>query len=398
MNVLLHCSDRLGAAIEQRLVGAGCHVTTRGRDGSDSVPLDGPDLVSASVLVLAADDDAGNVDLALTARRLRSDLPLVVRVFEEALAAYVRKSLDGVTILSMARLAAPAFGDATLRAIAGRETRRQDSLPSAPKAQSDRSLRRRSGQARLDSVVLAAILFAMVAIVLTFTVIFANALDLPFLDALYFVSTTVTTVGYGDIALRDASSWVKLVGIVMMFAGAAFIALLFGLFTDWVVSRRLDIVAGRVRVRGSGHIVIAGGGNIGVRVADRLRESDRRVVIIERNADNKNIEALRANGHHVILADAAQDATLGLAKVEDSAAMLCLTDSDAVNFQIALLIRARSADVPIIIKVVSPELSAHVSEHGDAVAISPIAIAAEEFAKAILGAGGAGRHGGYAMG
>ena len=398
MNVLLHCSDRLGTAIEQRLVGAGCHVTTRGRNGSDSVPLDGPALVSASVLVLAADDDAGNVDLALTARRLRSDLPLVVRVFEEALAAYVRKSLDGVTILSMARLAAPAFGDATLRAIAGRETRRQDSLPSPPKAQSDRSLRRRSGQARLDSVVLAAILFAMVAIVLTFTVIFANALDLPFLDALYFVSTTVTTVGYGDIAHRDASPWVKLVGIVMMFAGAAFIALLFGLFTDWVVSRRLDIVAGRVRVRGSGHIVIAGGGNIGVRVADRLRESDRRVVIIERNADNKNIEALRANGHHVILADAAQDATLGLAKVEDAAAMLCLTDSDAVNFQIALLIRARSADVPIIIKVVSPELSAHVSEHGDAVAISPIAIAAEEFAKAILGAGGTGRHGGYAMG
>ena len=398
MNVLLHCSDRLGTAIEQRLVGAGCHVTTRGRNGSDSVPLDGPALVSASVLVLAADDDAGNVDLALTARRLRSDLPLVVRVFEEALAAYVRKSLDGVTILSMARLAAPAFGDATLRAIAGRETRRQDSLPSAPTAKSDRSLRRRSGQTRLDSVLLAAILFAMVAIVLTFTVIFANALDLPFLDALYFVSTTVTTVGYGDIALRDASPWVKLVGIVMMFAGAAFIALLFGLFTDWVVSRRLDIVAGRVRVRGSGHIVIAGGGNIGVRVADRLRESDRRVVIIERNADNKNIEALRANGHHVILADAAQDATLGLAKVEDSAAMLCLTDSDAVNFQIALLIRERSADVPIIIKVVSPELSAHVSEHGDAVAISPIAIAAEEFAKAILGAGGTGRHGGYAMG
>jgi voltage-gated potassium channel Kch len=398
MNVLLHCSDRLGTAIEQRLAGAGCQVTTRGRDGDGSVPLDERALGSASVLVLAADDDAGNVDLALTARRMRSDLPLVVRVFEEALAAYVRKSLEGVTILSMARLAAPAFGDATLRAIAGRQPRRQDSPPSAPKAHPDRPLPRRSGQARLDSVVLAAILFAMVAVVLTFTVIFANALDLPFLDALYFVSTTVTTVGYGDIALRDASTWVKLVGIVMMFAGAAFIALLFGLFTDWVVSRRLEIVAGRVRVRGSGHIVIAGGGNIGVRVADRLRESDRRVVIIERNADNKNIEALRANGHHVILADAAQDATLGMAKVEDSAAMLCLTDSDAVNFQIALLIRARSADVPIIIKVVSPELSAHVSEHGDAVAISPIAIAAEEFTKAILTAGGTGRHGGYAMG
>ena len=122
------------------------------------------------------------------------------------------------------------------------------------------------------------------------------------------------------------------------------------------------------------------------------------MVVIERNADNKNIEPLRANGHHVILADAARDATLSLAKVEDSAAMLCLTDSDAVNFQIALLVRAQSTDVPIMIRVVSPELSAHVSEHGHAVAISPIAIAAEEFATAALTAGGMERRGGPATG
>jgi voltage-gated potassium channel Kch len=407
-NVLLYGSDRLGIAIEQRLAAAGCQVTKRALDGARSIELDEPALRSTSVLVLAADDDAGNVDLALTARSMRSDLPLVVRVFDEALAAYLRKSLDGVTILSMSALAAPAFGEATLRAIADRETRRPDTVSSASKSESPSrrplrlrsgwALRLRSGHADFGRVLLTAILFAMVAIVLTFTVFFANALDLSYVDAMYFVMTTVTTVGYGDIALRDASTPVKIVGMVMMFAGAAFIALLFGLFTDWVVSRRLEIVAGRVRVRGNGHIVIAGSGNVGVRVADGLREKDHRVVIIERNADNKNVEALRSNGHHVILADAARAATLSLAKVEDSAAMLCLTDSDAVNFQIALLIRARSTDVPIIIKVVSPELSTHVSEHGHAVAISPIAIAAEAFAKAALSASGMGRPGGHAMG
>jgi voltage-gated potassium channel Kch len=397
-NVLLYGSDRLGMAIEQRLTAAGCQVTKRAPDGA--IELDGPALRSTSVLVLAANDDAGNVDLALTARRLRSDLPLVARVFDEALAAYLRKSLDGVTILSMSALAAPAFSEATLRAIADRETRRPHTVSSASEsvAPSRRSLRLRSGHADYDRVLPAAILFAMVAIVLTFTVFFANALDLSFVDAMYFVMTTVTTVGYGDIALRAASTPVKIVGMVMMFAGAAFIALLFGLFTDWVVSRRLEIVAGRVRVRGNGHIVIAGSGNVGVRVADGLREKHQRVVIIERNADNKNVEALRSNGHHVILADAARAATLSLAKVEDSAAMLCLTDSDAVNFQIALLIRARTPDVPIIIKVVSPELSTHVSEHGHAVAISPIAIAAEAFAKAALSASGMGRPGGHVMG
>jgi voltage-gated potassium channel Kch len=392
LNVLLYGSDRLGTAIEHRLAAAGCQVTKRGPDGGHAFALDERALRSTSVLVLAADDDAGNVDLALTARRMRSDLPLVVRVFDGALAAYLRKNLEGVTILSMSALAAPAFGEATLRAIADRRTRHPNGVPPASKSIA------RSAKPGLDRVLLAAILFAMAAIVLTFTLFFANALDLSYVDAMYFVMTTVTTVGYGDIALRDASTPVKIVGMVMMFAGAAFIALLFGLFTDWVVSRRLEIAAGRVRVRGNGHIVIAGSGNVGVRVADGLREQDHRVVIIERNADNKNIEALRSNGHHVILADAARAATLSLAKVEDSAAMLCLTDSDAVNFQIALLIRARSADVPIIIKVVSPELSTHVSEHGHAVAISPIAIAAEEFAKAALSASGTGRSGGHALG
>jgi voltage-gated potassium channel Kch len=402
-HVLLHASDRLGIAIEQRLVAAGCQVTKRVADRAHSTELDERALRSASVLVLAADDDAGNVDLALTARRMRLDLPLVVRVFEEALAAYLRTSLDGVTILSMSALAAPAFGDATLRAIADRETRRSDAVPSAsksaarPRLRSGQALRLRSGQAGFDRVLLAAIV-VIVALVVIFTVFFANALDLAYIDALYFVSTTVTTVGYGDIALRDASNAVKIVGMVLMFAGAAFIALLFGLFTDWVVGRRLEMVAGRVRVRGSGHIVIAGGGNIGVRVADRLREEDRRVVIIERNADNKNIEPLRSNGHHVILADAARDATLRLAHVEGSAAMLCLTDSDAVNFQIALLVRAQNTDVPVIIRVVSPELSAHVSEQGRAVAVSPIAIAAEAFAKAALSAGGRGTRGADVMG
>ena len=127
---------------------------------------------------------------------------------------------------------------------------------------------------------------------------------------------------------------------------------------------------------------------MGFRVAGLLREKGYRVVIIERDAESKNVEALRSADHHVIIADAARSDTLDLANIEDAVAVLALTDSDAVNFQITLLVRARSARSPIIIRVVSPELSAHVSEHGDAVAISPIAIAAEKFATAALYAGG----------
>jgi len=372
-NVLLHGSDRLAIAIEQRLIRAGHQVTRLHPDLNHSAELTAHILQSASVLVIAADDDPGNVDLALTARRLRTDLPLVVRLFDEALAAYLQQTLQSLTILSMSALAAPAFVETTVQAIADRKLRGPVNQPGKRKKES--ALRRFR---RPDRVLISA-MGGLFAILVFFTVFFANALQLSYLNALYFVFTTITTVGYGDIALRDAPDAVKIAGIVLMFSGAAFLAVLFGLFTDWVVSRRLDIIRGRMWVRGDGHVVIAGSGNIGFRVAQGLRERGHRVVIIERDPDNKNVEALRSSGHHVILADAARADTLRLAKVEDCAAVVCLTDSDAVNFQIALLVRSKSKDVPVVMRVVSPELSAHVSEHGNAVAISPIAIASEEF-------------------
>src|SRR5438046_77652 len=77
----------------------------------------------AAVGGLAADHDARNVHLARKVRRLRDDLPIVARVFDDALAGYLQKTVAGVTILSMSALAAPAFGDATLHAIADREAR-----------------------------------------------------------------------------------------------------------------------------------------------------------------------------------------------------------------------------------------------------------------------------------
>jgi Trk K+ transport system NAD-binding subunit len=371
-HIVLCGDDRLSSAIEKRLVQAGCSIARLLRDEAFEIPEGS--LEGASTLVIASNDDPGNVDLALTARRLRPDLPIVVRLFDDALVAHIRDTLGATTILSMSALVAPAFADATLRAIATRETRQVTARP------------RRSVPARvvrLDRVVVSAIA-GLVLILGFFTVFFAHALRLSYIDAMYFVWTTVTTVGYGDIALRESSTAVKVAGMVLMFAGAAFLAILFGLFTDRVVARRLEILSGRVSVRGSGHIVIAGGGNIGLRVAARLRERGERIVVVERDADNRNVEALRSAGHHVILADAARPDILQLARTDDAAAILCLTDSDAINFQIALLVRASNASVPLVMRVVSPDLSAHVSERGGAIAISPIAIASEEFASAAM--------------
>jgi voltage-gated potassium channel Kch len=370
--VLLAGDGRLAGAIAQRLEEAGAAVERVSLAGEAETAA-AARLAGASSLVLAADDDAGNVDLALWARRVRPDLPLVVRVFDEGLAEYLAGTVESLTILSMSQLAAPAFAEAALGAVAA--------APGGERAKASpaRGLWRRLAP---DRVLLAA-LVGLVLVVVPSTVYFGRVLDLRPIDALYFVWTTVMTVGYGDISLAKAPDGAKLVGMLLMLAGAAFVATLFAFLTGWVVTRRLDVLRGLVHARGRGHVVVAGAGNLGFRVARLLAAKGRRVVVIERNPDGRNVAALRAAGHHVIVADATGEEVLDLAGVDRAAAVLALTDSDAVNLQVALSVRGRGAGTPVVMRVFSPELSAHVSARGDGIALSPVAVAAEAFAGAV---------------
>src|SRR4029077_5982826 len=100
------------------------------------------------------------------------------------------------------------------------------------------------------------------------TAFFTKTLGLRVLDAVYFVWTTIMTVGYGDITLHGAPDGAKLVGMVLMLVGAAFMAVLFAFFTSWVMTQRRDALKGLVPVRWRGHVILAGGGHMGIGVAD----------------------------------------------------------------------------------------------------------------------------------
>jgi len=388
-------AEPLGLAIVERLVAAGARVTVLAaaaelarygheleRTGAPAVigsatapgELLAAGLAEADVLVLATDSDAENVDAALTARRLRPKVRLVVRVFDRRLADYLRGTLEHIEVMSMALASAPVFADLALRALA--ETA-GGTAPAAPRR------RRPPLSLRVDRV-LVALTAAPLLLVIPFTAYFAHALNLRTIDALYFVWTTMLTVGYGDISLREASDAAKLVGMGLMFVGAALIAVLYAILTGWVVARRQDVRRGRVPVRGRGHVVIIGAGNVGLTVARLLGARGHRIVLVERDEDNRRISELRAEGHQVIVADAALDETLDLAAVDRAAGVVALTDSDATNLHVALAVRRRRADVRVVVRLLSRELSAHVMERGDAFAASSVDIGGAAFATAAL--------------
>jgi voltage-gated potassium channel Kch len=280
-----------------------------------------------------------------------------------------------LTILSVSGVASPRFAELAAKV----------ALPpgAASDAGSDRRRATTSLRRQIDPILVR--LAVVTSLVVVFSVwFFARALGLSPFDAFYFVVESITNTGFGDIPMGAADTASKLLTVALMIGGSGLLAIVYALMTGWFVARRLEVLQGRVPERGRDHVVIAGAGNVGFRVAQLLAESGRRVVVIERQGESRNAAQLRAEGHHVIVGDAALDETLGLAAVDRASAVMALTDSDAINLRMALAVREHGGDVPVVLRLISPELSEHLHGKRGITTVSPIAVASEHIAAAAV--------------
>jgi Trk K+ transport system NAD-binding subunit len=71
-------------------------------------------LLEARALIAATDRDLANVEIMMDARRVRPDLPIVVRLFDQHLAHQLETTFDIRRALAMSALAAPSFAAAAL--------------------------------------------------------------------------------------------------------------------------------------------------------------------------------------------------------------------------------------------------------------------------------------------
>jgi Trk K+ transport system NAD-binding subunit len=228
------------------------------------------------------------------------------------------------------------------------------------------------------------------------SVITANghAAQFGWLQALYFTSTIVATVGFGDYSFAQEPAWMTAYGIFLIFVGAAAVATLYALVTNFIVTSRLEQAFGQQRAtRARNHVIVVGLGAMGIRVVEGLLAVGREVVIVERDPSNRYMARARSLGVPVVVGDATTRTVLNQAGLAYATAVAAMTSSDLANVETALVARSMSAEheertapLRVVVRVFDTALAGQVERRFSIHAVrSTSALAAPWFVGAALG-------------
>ncbi len=133
-----------------------------------------------------------------------------------------------------------------------------------------------------------------------------------------------------------------------------------------------------------GHVVVCGAGRVGYRVALQLRELKKPVMIIEHRADAHFVSTLRDLNVPVLIDDIRNPLALKRLNLQDAEAIICATNDDLANLNVALDARKANPSLRIVLRLFDDDLVERVRENFRAEAHSTSALAAPAFALTAL--------------
>lgn len=385
-------------------------------------------LHQARSLALMHRDDVGNLHAALRAQEFNSELRMVVRMDNAGLSERVHELFADCTALSDAITAAPAFVAAALDrpapvrlpgiptlVVAPRREIAQDRvlctlatdlhrsggpllLPDTdlpddlvlattnrpvpdPVARRHRlrELFRDGVRVRRSLAIVVAVLLGLIAIGVALRKL---VLHQPLGFALY--DSVMTVAGAGDPD-PDISPLEQTIQVVTMICGVSLTPAITAALVDLVVRARLAAATWSPAVPRSGHVVVAGLGDVGYRVLRQLSDMGERVVAIESDERVPGVAFARRRGIPLIIGDATRDETLERANVATCRALVPITNDDVTNLEIGLNARAGRSDLKVVLRLFSADLAARVERNlGITTSRSVGYLAAPKFAAALV--------------
>jgi Trk K+ transport system NAD-binding subunit len=380
------------------------------------------DLGGARGLALLAQDDLGNFHAALRAQEINPDLRLVISIFNTGLGSRIRTFFADCAVLSESAMAAPAFvaaalgepapshvrlsgrtlyvarredvsaADVVCGLAAGPDASRPDLQPAAqasglvlavasgtprnPLARTRRRPLRTAGALLRRRIGL--VFLGLICVLVAGFALLATTRGTSWGDALYL---TVLDAAGTAAPGQGLPLGVKVAQFLLTFDGLAVLPLI----TAVVVGARLTGSATGAERPVSDHVIVAGLGNVGTRVAGLLHDLGVDVVCVDKSETAAGLDMARRLGLRVVIGETHREETLRAAGITSCQALVSVTNSDIVNLETALHARALAEDLRIIVRLYDDDLARRVQETiGNTVSRSVSYLAAPVFAAAIL--------------
>jgi Trk K+ transport system NAD-binding subunit len=170
--------------------------------------------------------------------------------------------------------------------------------------------------------------------------------------------------------------------VLLGIMGTLLTAIVYALLTDRLLTARFNLLARRTRAPVSGHVIIAGLGATGERVASLLEQLDRPALGIEDAQPGQHTPERLP----VIRGSATQASTLQEAHLENAHGLVAVTSNELQNVQIALKVATLNPRCRLAVRIFDPRLADNVSSVlPDARILCITQLAATAYAAAALG-------------
>lgn len=206
-----------------------------------------------------------------------------------------------------------------------------------------------------------------------------------FMEALYMALTTITTIGYGEVAPLGYAG--RIFNMFYIVIGVATLLITLGALTQALIELELSGYFQNRRRRRmidnlKSHFLICGYGRVGRSAAAELKKSGVSILIVDRN-EEKVERALHA-GFLAVAADSTRDEVLRDVGIERARGLIATLGTDADNTYLILSAKALNPMIPISTRVNEEESERKLRRAGADVVFAPYTITGQRLSQSLL--------------
>ncbi|MCY3413660.1 MAG: NAD-binding protein [Candidatus Heimdallarchaeota archaeon] len=178
------------------------------------------------------------------------------------------------------------------------------------------------------------------------TIVFKYVENTTWLNAVYYIVVTITTVGYGDLVATQPIT--KVITIILIVTGISFIGLASQYLVDRIIRLQLDsqLTLPTKPLGYKNHIVIGGYGAKGRRLAQLFIDRQiKKVVVVEKNASRSSVSINRKV--EVISGDITKPNVLKILNIDQAQGLFLVLSDDNQTIQTGILARSLAPELNI---------------------------------------------------